>query len=105
MPAVGRYTNITTVNEKHECIWHDKHNDKAALKNRTCKTFWFLCGYGLDSVNVSSVRVASANNASLVKAAEHSFRMFQPFELMRLEHGTQFVMITGTQTRNICQLQ
>jgi hypothetical protein len=93
MPAVGRYTNVSLMDpydSDDECIWTGQ--DRGALKVKDCPDYWHQCGFHEKFGSGTAVEV------------EHAFRLYKPFELMRLKHGVGFAMASGTEIRNVCQV-
>jgi hypothetical protein len=93
MPAVGRYANVPMMDPydaDDKCIWTSQ--DRDALKVKDCPDYWHQCGFH------------EKFGGGTAEEVEHAFRLYEPFQLMRLKHGVGFTMASGTEIRNICEI-
>jgi hypothetical protein len=97
VPALGHFANVTTVDSYRGdgCIW-DGQNDKIYRHNKTCPDRWDRCGFGIG---------LDPKNYSTIHDVEKLFYHYTPFQLIRLKQGTGFVTLSGTESRNICQVR
>jgi hypothetical protein len=97
MSAVGKFGivhELDSITGNDQCIWTTNDTAYFGRRPRPCGDFWYRCGFG-DQYNSSIDR----NNITEV---EQSYIGYQPLELIRLTHGTGFVIATGTESRQIC---
>ena len=96
IPSLGHFENVTTLDSYNSdrCVLNGR-NDKEGLKKPRCRKLWWRCGFGH----------ASKHNYSDLKEIEGLFRLYLPFNLIRLHQGTRLVSISGTQQRKICDIE